>query len=104
MKKSKDGAGTMTGETRVSLVVGLLFIILFGLILSEITGVSGRDSSAPSARASTPAALPRGGPIVPAAAREPGLDPNAFPPVPPRRSPEAIQSPVLPPPLPRLPS
>lgn len=103
MKKSKDGAGTMTGETRVSLVVGLLFIILFGLILSEITGVSGRDRSAQSAQAGTPAAPPRGGQIIPAAAQEPAHSPEAFP-EPPRQAVEPARSAVLPPPLPRLPS
>lgn len=52
---TKDGVDNMTGETRVSLVVGLLFIIFFGLIISRLTenkspaGRGGQTASAPPA-------------------------------------------------------
>ncbi len=34
----------MTRETRIGLLVGLMFIIAFGLILSELTGAGSKDS------------------------------------------------------------
>ena len=105
MKKSKDGAKTMTGETRVSLVVGLLFIILFGLILSEITGGSGRGSSPEGVRGTVASeAAGRGGEFGPAAAR--GLEQSRLPGVSerPRRVPPPAEVPVLPPSLPRPPA
>ena len=36
----------MTRETRIGLLVGLAFIVTFGLVLSELTGVAGPSSAA----------------------------------------------------------
>lgn len=94
----------MTGETRVSLVVGLLFIILFGLILSQITGVSDRDSSSRGVRsAASAASAGRGGQLGPASAQEPLLPRLPGSSEPPARPAVTEPTPVLPPVLPRLP-
>lgn len=93
----------MTGETRVSLVVGLLFIILFGLILSEITGSSGRESVFRNVRQVEAAS--RGGQIGPASAQEPAPSgPSEAIEAPRSAVPVFERAPVLPPSLPRPPS
>jgi nucleoid-associated protein YgaU len=86
----------MTDETRVSLVVGLLFIIMFGLILSEITGKTRRDGAPAGAQGQT-GSSPGGDGVRPASARD-----VTTPPLPSgRRSPTPVppaEEPVAPPP------
>ncbi|MCY2925749.1 MAG: hypothetical protein NT031_09965, partial [Planctomycetota bacterium] len=95
----------MTGETRVSLVVGLLFIILFGLILSQITGVPDRDSSSRGVRSEASAApAGRGGQLGPASAQEPVMPRLPSSSEAPARPAVTEPAPVLPPVLPRLPA
>ena len=46
-----DGALIMTRETRIGLIVGLAFIVLFGVVLSEL-GTSGEVPEGKSDRVS----------------------------------------------------
>lgn len=80
----------MTRETRIGLLVGLVFIVMFGLILTELTGTGKPGTPPVSLKGSTELALAPAEDISPAVVHPQDVPPRRASPIRPSPSPEAV--------------